>query len=350
MSAFLKSRLTVMGFLTVAVVACSSFDPDDVQRYIDPEIQGEGRRVIAEIMQNVPTGLRDSEVLFVDDDNTIYTNKVASQGRYAIESLPNFSAPDPITVSSTNCPYDPAGPFRRVMTQPGLPPGPATATARFAYASSDVALPSISDMKLNTQEIAFVYMGTNKPTAVDAGLSFNPDKSKLYWGPYFLSNNPKTLPRPVRQFTFPGGQGFYAPNTQVFLEFVVPIDNIAEIRYTGQRIGESTSRTTLLFYPARGLRADGKGNVMKRVTSIVTQTGRGYTRTGSFMRNVTWLSGRLAPADPFPSGGFVFGLHSWGQSGFDIDQAAGGDCATASTVTVTSFGSFADEIVDINLQ
>lgn len=303
---------------------------NNLERHIDPRIQGQERKKMLEVMQYVPEKFRDEEVLFLNLDGTLYSNKPEFRNQYSVKVELNSETPSEVTLRSTVC-SDQGGLLRRLKTKPGLPVGPASATARFAYSSATVLLPVSSDVKKRNTESAYVYLGGSNPE-IDAGLSLIRDTP--YWQVLFRGAN--------RTFSINRPNGTYAPGTQVLLEFIAG-DGIVEIRYTGLRIGESTSRTSSLFGPVGGYRADGRDNVLKRLNTIAWDLGTG-THAGSFVRNVTWVDSRLGPADP--ALGNSFGLHTWGDAGFDIDVSNGGDCASPG-VTVDSFGSLANETISI---
>ncbi len=333
--------IAFLGVLSLGFYACAGSTQlsTELELHIDPRIQGIERKAITEVMQYVPEQYRDDEVLFLNDDGTLYSNKPEFRNQYMVKVEKSSVETPEVTTRSTACTPSPTGLIRRLKTKPGLPVGPASATARFAYSSSSVFLPVSSDVKKKSDESAFVYLGGSAPSEVDAGLALLPGVD--YWQ-LWLGKPGETV------YSINRPTGTFAAGSQVLLEFIVNT-NIVEIRYTGLRIGDTVSRTTSLFKPVAGYRADGWKNALKRLTTLSWKAGTGKGRSGSFVNNVTWADARLAPADPVLTGGNVFGLHSWGDSGYDIDTTTDGDCVSPG-VTVDSFGSFANETVSIVAQ
>jgi hypothetical protein len=138
----------------------------------------------------------------------------------------------------------------------------------FSYAEATVTLQDSKQITLNpnTNSTAFVYLGGwgGKSTggAADAGFMYN--RVKQDWSPFIAYRTPtgtKFLASPVR----------YKAGTKAKMTFSVPQDNVLMLRWEGTPVEQDSPLTGSLevkTFSGYGWRADGRGCVLKRVTSI----------------------------------------------------------------------------------
>jgi hypothetical protein len=156
------------------------------------------------------------------------------------------------------------GPYYRVYS-----PIPKDENAPgFSYAEATVTLQDSTQITLNpdSNSTAFVYLGGwgGKSTggAADAGFMYN--RVKQDWSPFIAYRTPtgtKFLASPVR----------YKAGTKARIVFFVPQDNTLALRWEGVPV-ESANPTSgsleVKTFSGYGWRADGRGCVLKRVTSL----------------------------------------------------------------------------------
>jgi hypothetical protein len=156
------------------------------------------------------------------------------------------------------------GPYYRVYS-----PIPNDANVPgFSYAEAIVTLQTSTQIILNpdSNSTAFVYLGGwgGKSTggAADAGFMYN--RVKQDWSPFIAYRTPtgtKFLASSVR----------YKAGTKAKLCFSVPQDNTLSLHWEGTPVDNNSPTSGSLevkTFSGYGWRADGRGCVLKRVTSL----------------------------------------------------------------------------------
>ncbi|MGO8673554.1 MAG: hypothetical protein ACLQVD_19615 [Capsulimonadaceae bacterium] len=188
------------------------------------------------------------------------------------------------------------GPYHGVYAQTG-----------YSYLQATVHLPSNAGFPpavftdKDSADTAYVYMGgeTVGDGAVDAGLQHSATYDN--WSLFLVCEG--------FGFTYDGGLRF-ASDQDVVLKFYVPANNFLALSASGKDIlGNDVTRTIVLdvtHYPDQsppapagmaGLstrfhwRADGTGNVLKRLTSIAQRSQSFDTR--SYVKGISWTGVRV---------------------------------------------------------
>jgi hypothetical protein len=320
---------------------------DQIQQNIDAAITGLERDYIAEHMRDLPSS-QWNEVIFATG-NAIYVNRVNLRGLY------QFGVPlagglyrDPVTndvyasasssattlnagrvrpQATTTCSSN-SGPFRRVVTSPGVQnPASVFDIARFGFSSATISPPILATdpnqagSNGTVVETGYVYFGG---VTADMGLqySFARNNWALY-GKTDAVSKPITLtPR-------------LSATDSVNLTFSVIGENRVRIEASQ---GAVAPKPIELFAP--GFSSNGAGNRLKRLTTIAqrdTTTGQDVNVSGTGSRfAVLWDNMRLAARNGTPPPGF----HGWGTSAAD----AAIDCKTSANVSIIATGSFSEEI------
>ncbi|WP_420594238.1 hypothetical protein [Deinococcus sp.] len=319
--------------LTVLLAACgqtptgpesASLNVDD---YIDAQIQGAERAGIRAHMLTLP--VEDWQAItYIDFENKhIYTNRVALQGLlsfaesvlgtsnlYTTKSGRQFALPrpdvsawglQPQAQGAGSCTAT-TGPCRRVRTAIG------TSSMPYGYGAATVSLLATPVPAGGTP---YAYMGATSSTGKesDVGLQYNTGAGD--WGAYIRSNNVTVTgdvnnPQPPRR---------YNPGTSTNFEYLVSNDGFGRLRINKASTSANVPNPFSIDFSQPGLRKDGVGNIVKRITSIASPTTTG----GSFA--VQWTSMRV--------GLTTATNHSWGS--FASDSSTD-NCSTSSRVTYTN--------------
>lgn len=276
-------------------VNAPSANTPNVDDYIDPEIQGEERAGIKAHMLKLPVSDWDA-ITYIDfEKKKIYTNRVALQGLlgfaekvpgtanlYSTKSGRRFALPDddvsaeglrplaqgPGTCSSTT------GPYRRVRTAAG------TSTMPYGYGAATVTLGYYPAKSAGGTPYA--YMGATTPTGVesDVGLQYNTGAND--WGAYIRSNGSTVTSEPGAP------ERRYDPTTSTNFEYLVAADGIGRLRINKASTSPGVPNPLPIDFSQPGLRKDGVGNIVKRITSIASPTAT----TGAYF-SVQWLDMRV---------------------------------------------------------
>lgn len=291
----MKKALTIALLLLIAIPGFTAFSSsninDDLNAFIDPNIQGKERRIIAEILKILPVEDRENVYYFAPDGN-VYVNKQKLKANITTYTQIGdntfktnlgeiFTGLDHSTdklprLASYSCTFA-HGPYRRVFSKSG-----------YSYYSGSVYLPSDSEVEdgsipgQGNGDTAYIYTGgrSSTGTEVDAGFQHGEtyDDWALFIKPSDNSNNKQNGPR------FSAGQ-------HVDIEFSVPQDGKVSLKATGIVRGESIRTSHTLITDASGFKANGTGNILKRLTSIA-QTTENYG-SGSFVKNVKWYNSKI---------------------------------------------------------
>jgi hypothetical protein len=288
---------------TVILASCgrSPSDPTavtaNVDDYIDAQIQGEERAGIRAHMLKLPVSDWDA-ITYIDFENKkIYTNRVALQGLLSFaEKVPGaanlyttklgrrFALPNddalaegvrPLAQGPGTC-TSTTGPFRRVRTAAG------TSSRAYGYGAATVTLGSYPVKTAGGTPYA--YMGATTPTSPpvesDVGLQYNTVSGD--WGAYIRSNG--------RTVTSEAGapERRYDPTTGTNFEYLVAADGIGRLRINKASTSPNVPNPLPIDFSQPGLRKDGVGNIVKRVTSIASPT----SATGAYY-SVQWLDMRV---------------------------------------------------------
>jgi hypothetical protein len=173
------------------------------------------------------------------------------------------------------------GPYYRVYS-----PIPKDADAPgFSYAEATVTLQDSAHITLNpdSKSTAFIYLGGwgGKTTggAADAGFMYN--RVKKDWSPFIAYRTPKGT-------KFLASTLRYKAGTQAKISFSVPKDNALSLRWEGvptDKANVTSGTIEVNMWSGYGWRADGRGCVLKRVTSIAQdpenlESGETHTDAG----------------------------------------------------------------------
>lgn len=285
----------------------------DVEKYIDPSITGEARRIIAEVLRATDENARENVVYFTGDGKA-YANKPGllelfetptqtGQNQYrfkngevinypALTQKPQQNLADgmlgrrplisPLSVTPT--PTGGSGPYRRVYSKPG-----------YAWQQSKVHLSTsanistgreINIMDISTGETAFTYAGGwgDLGGAVDAGFQYSSTNDD--WALFIRYEVPGSG---SLQHAATGVR--FRANQDVSLKFLVMSNNNVQTVASGLSIAGKSQTLTVIqnMDPSFGWHLNGSGNVLKRMTSIGQSPPEDLT-TGSYHKKVHWYN------------------------------------------------------------
>ncbi|MDO9534519.1 MAG: hypothetical protein Q7J85_04120 [Bacillota bacterium] len=248
---------------------------------ISPEIQGEERTLITQVM-NTLDPMDQENVVFITEDGRIYANKPELKldiikwekvkGNVYRDSKGNeqaFPQNEPFTIKEGETKdvgiLAGGGPYRRIRSITG-----------YSWTSAYIHLAGGSDVYEVVGDTAYVYTGGIGSTGVevDAGLQHSPTYDN--WSFYLkAAGNPyTTTPR-------------FKSNQDVFVKFYVPSNGNVALSVTGYDVN-NIKRTISYVMEASGFKTDGSGCRIKRCTTIA-QTNQNFS-SGSWHTNAHWYS------------------------------------------------------------
>lgn len=258
----------------------------NVDDYIDAQIQGEERAGIKAHMLTLPPSDWDA-ITYIDFANKkIYTNRVALQGLLDFaEEVPGGShlyktqsgrlfalpseTPEPGDIKSLaqgqGACTSSTGPFRRVRTAAG------TSAMPYGYGAATVTLGTTPTPGGGTP---YAYMGSTTPSQpnveADVGLQYNTGAGD--WGAYIRSGGETvtgtaTNPKPERR---------YDASTSTNFEYLAAADGTGRLRINKASTSSGVPNPFVIDFPQAGLRKDGVGNIVKRLTTIASPSSTAY--------------------------------------------------------------------------
>lgn len=276
--------------LTAALTACgqnpnlSGSNTPNVDDYIDPQIQGEERAGIRAHMLTLPPTDWQA-ITYIDfDQKKIYTNRVALQGLlgfaekvigttnvYKTSAGASFSVPDddtsidgvhPLNQGAGSCTNN-GGPYRRVRTAAG------TSAMPYGYGAATVTLGATPNPGGGTP---YAYMGATTSTGIEADVGLQYNTGANDWGAYIRSNGvtvtgTNTNPQPPRR---------YDATTSTNFEYLVASDGTGRLRINKSSTSTGVANPFVIDFSQPGLRKDGVGNIVKRLTTIASPTSTAY--------------------------------------------------------------------------
>ncbi|MBT2291464.1 hypothetical protein J7E73_20530 [Paenibacillus albidus] len=309
-----------------------------IQSKIDSLVTGKERTIMAEVLSRLAPEDREN-VMFVDENGKIYSNKVAiidstenytsiGDNQYRSTSGLTITGPgnyaEPIDTAADDSPLGGefftnggefstnsviptqtggSGPYRRVYSNDG-----------FSWMSTYVTLPGGTNIKDSNStgllDTAFVYLGgwSSNSTGIDAGMQH----STAYddWAPTTLANN-AMQPSPIR----------FKANQDIYMKFYITNTNEATLAVSGIGTDGVSKTVTIVRAGVSGWNKDGIGSRLKRMTTIGQKGGESMT-TGSYMKGVHWNDITIGRYDSNTSSANLI-YSSWGSSqtgGFQLYQ------------------------------
>lgn len=375
-------------FCILLLSACdlgSSPQTDSVSSHIDAQIVGNEREIMLNVLASLPPEHRDN-VVHLAEDGTVYVNRPELRDQFELlkpsedndevffDSLGRFyiipdDTPDTeLSTQQIECTGN-TGAFRRVLTSPGVQS--LWAPNRYAYMDADIVLPPVSQVFIEDlgNDKPFIMMGgwgPNLVSAIDAGLQFDrrirdgilledwalfikapggrvagprlvPNQQTRMWF-YVLSNNQVAV-RISGIFSVQEQPLVCDPSTEPYCD---PAETIPLPPTPGQAYTISAS--------ASGWKADGRGNRLKRTTSMaqLNQTNA----SNSYVRDIGWWYVRLGSNVTFLSNGAVSAanLHYWGQFNGDTDPSLGICNRPEEAILVDDFLPYLEDVtIDLSL-
>ncbi len=274
-------------------VAGAQNQPNDLD--IDPAIQGEERRVIAQVMRGLPHEYwRDTDILYVTADQRVFSNRLRlkrefrflapvgdrifqdSRGDIIVtpgpervtrgQLQPGILAVTPTCDGTT-------GPYRRVHTVPGK--GQVKAYQLYLPGPSAIWVAQPGN------ETPYVLLGGwgKNAGAVEGGFQYS--STYANWTLMLFVEGRAPIPDPNPRFRV---------DQTVQLTFGAASVNQAYVAASGRDINGNFANRRLVVTdlpPEWGWSYTGNGMVLKRTTSIA-QTTQNF-QTGSYFRNVDWI-------------------------------------------------------------
>jgi len=206
--------------------------------------------------------LSSGQIITPPQDETCTDSSTQALSNTAITPLSGY----PIPCTGTQ------GPYRRVFSNDG-----------YSWYGGNVYLPSTAKGEVKDNNVAgvnsdtaYIYTGGHGSTGGEIDAGFLHDTTPDDWG-FFLRNSAgQYVSNDIR---FEAGQ-------TVYIKFYVPQDDQAVIYCEGIKKGTTTKVSYSIIKPATGMKANGSGDVIKRITHIA-QPYSDFT-TGSYLKNVAW--------------------------------------------------------------
>lgn len=312
--------------ICLALASCAQQVPlqSTMDSYFDPEITGQERKIISEMMATLPEEDR-KEVVYIDFENhKIYANRSAlkkdfgfakaeggASRLYVSAQGTKFALPgtgpetsESLSSQAVTCPSGGSGPYRRVRTAAG------TASVPYTYAKASVQLSSGSltrvEQNPNVRETPYAYLGVTTSTNVEADVGLQYNVVAKDWGAYIKSGGTIVTGSlgPIR----------YSTGQVMNLEFITVSDNRAKLRISNPSTTVSDN-PKVIFFDVSGLKASGVGNRLKRVTSIAQATSSGSATqnftTGAYY-SAAWTNMAVGTTTSAPA---------WGSRSSDVVES-----------------------------
>lgn len=253
-----------------------------IERQISPEITGEERAVIAQVMKTLDPEDRENAV-YIAENGKIYANKPELKevikwekvkGNIYRDPEGNVCAfPEEETLGNNATDSDvgilsSGGPYRRIRSITG-----------YTWTSSYFHLAGGADIHESAGDTGYIYTGGIGSTGieVDAGLQHSPTYDN--WS-FFLSVNHDpytTTPR-------------FKSNQNAFVKFYVSSNGYVTLSVSAYDVN-NTWRTISYTRAASGFYTSGSGCRIKRCTTIA-QTNQNFS-SGSWHENAHWYSCKI---------------------------------------------------------
>ena len=270
-----------------------------IQKMISPDVQGEERNVIAQLMKTLRPEDREN-VIYITADGKVYANKpelkegikqwekvkgnvyMDQDGNTAPFPVDNIGVmttdPSGITESNSSSAIaaSASGPYRRVASKTGY-------SWFEGYVHLGTKGTSDVDMKVPqayiNNDTPYAYTGGTSSTGVevDAGLQYSYTNNDWAW---YMKAGALKWTEPSR---FRAGQN-------VKLNFYVPSNDTVTLSITGLSTS-GTNQTLSYSHPAAGWNTNGSGCSIKRCTTIAQKSYN--LTTGSYHKNARWYSSKI---------------------------------------------------------